>query len=368
MRSLANGRALLGRCAVSLAMVGCTPEDVVIEQPPPPYEGRSSASCVAEPRAFAHVPGVLPELLGMGEVNLYVVASAGTDGSGAQSLWRVPKDNSPPQRLATSETPIRSLTADSDFGVTTLYWTTAGDGGATGAVWSLGSEPTDEPIVIASNRSAPRLVLPESSNLYWFEQGKDSSGQSVEVLAEMLMTGGPITRIQTFDADDVPAGIGGYDAINAFFWTTGSEFLGNQSTSEVVEFPLSGSSGPVRITGPDAGGAGAIGLDAHGYGLLYSAPNAIIDVPLALDGGLGAPQTLATTDGFVDDIENDANSVYFVDRSTAQLMAVPRRDADAAPPARTLANCLAPATELELDDECVYWIDAPSATIMMVKK
>ncbi len=65
------------------------------------------------------------------------------------------------------------------------------------------------------------------------------------------------------------------------------------------------------------------------------------------------PQTLVATDGFVDDIENDANSVYFVDRSTGQLRAVPRPGADATAP-RILASFLDPATELELDDECIY--------------
>jgi hypothetical protein len=366
MRGIANAGARLGRWAVCLAMLGCTPEDVVIEQPPP-YEGLYFASCVAEPGALAHVPGVLPGLLGIDDVNLYVVASAGADGSGAQSLWRVPKDNSPPRRLATSETPIRSI-AVLEFGATTLYWATAGDGGATGAVWSLGPEATDEPVVIASNRSAPIFVLPEPPNLYWFEQGEDSSAQSVEVLVEMSMTGGPITRIQTFDADDVPASIGGYYAIHALFWTTGSDLPGNESTAKVVEFPLSGHPEPlIRISGPDAGGVGAIGLDSRSYGLLYSAPNAIVEFPLALDGGVGAPQTLVKTDGFVDDIENDAKSVYFIDRSTGQLRAVPWPGADATAP-RTLATFLDPATELQLDDECVYWIDAPTATIMMVAK
>jgi hypothetical protein len=368
MRGLANAGARLGRCAVGLAMIGCTPEDVVIEPPPPPYEGLYFASCVAEPGALAHVPGVLPGLLGIDDVNLYVVASAGTDGSGAQSLWRVPKDNSPPRRLVTSETPIRSITVESGFGVGTLYWATAGDGAATGAVWSLGPEATDEPVIIASNRSAPLFVLPEPPNLYWFEEGKDSSGPSVEVLVEMSMTGGPITRIQTFDADDVPASIGGYYSINALFWSTGSDLLGNQSTAKVVEFPLSGHSEPLtRISGPDAGGAGAIGLDSRSLGLLYSAPNAIVEFPLALDGGLGTPQTLVATDGFVDDIENDENSVYFIDRSTGQLLAVPRPGADATAP-RILASFLDPATALELDGECLYWIDAPAATVMMVKK
>jgi hypothetical protein len=346
-------------------MIGCTPEDVVIEQPPDPYFGLSSASCVAEPVAFAHVPGVLPGSLGMDDVNLYVIASAGRDGSGAQSLWRMPKDNSPPQRLATGETAISSLSVS--WGPV-LYWTTAGDGGATGAVWSIGPDAKDRPVLVASNRSAPFgviEVIEQDVDLYWIEREVDSSGAFLEVLVRMP-TGGPVTRVRTFDADHAPTSIGSFIGVDALFWTTAE--LGTESTSEVVELPLSASSEPVRITGPDAGGAGAIGLDAYPYGVLYSGPDAITEVPVGFDGGLGTPQKLVATDGFVDDIENDANSVYFVDRSTGQLMAVPRRDADAAPPARILASLLDPATALELDDECVYWIDAATATIMMVAK
>jgi hypothetical protein len=92
-----------------------------------------------------------------------------------------------------------------------------------------------------------------------------------------------------------------------------------------------------------------------------------MDVGLASDGGFAAPQLVAPTDGFVDRLESDERDVYFVDRGTRRLQGVPQFARDAEAP-RTVVSAIAPGTAFKVDGACVYWIDASTDSVLMVKK
>ena len=112
------------------------------------------------------------------------------------------------------------------------------------------------------------------------------------------------------------------------------------------------------------------GGGACSVGVCYSGPQGIVSVALAFDREspkFEPPQLLAPTDGFVDRFESDDRDVYFVDRRTRRLQGVPQFAGDAEAP-RTLASPVPPGTAFQVDDACVYWIDAPNDSIMMVKK
>ncbi len=342
----------------------------------------SEGACTARPSALAHLAGIVPNVMAIDELNLYVVASGGTDGSTAQSLWRVPKDGSPPVRLVTSDTPIADFNLDDGYPrAGAVFWTTVGtsdaDGGAMGSVRSRGLGATDKPVILASNRRAPGALLVLDTQVYWAEQDVDPSGQLAPAIVETSTTGGPVTLVQTLDADQVPHRFGAYDfgrsptqdaSAGLLVWTTWNGQVGSESRAEVVECPLPAPFGPrTLITGPEAGGAAGVNLDPRITGVLYSGPRGIVAVSLIVDGGAAAPQSIAATAGFVDRIEGDDTDVYFVDRVSGRLVSVPRDLADAQVP-RTIASSVDPAAAFRVDDACVYWIDARAETITMATK
>ncbi len=368
-------------CGVMLlAIAGCAPESVSLDLPPPPPLKGSQGACSAAPSALAHLSGIVADVMAADLLNLYVVASAGADGSATQGLWRVPKDGSTPQRLATSETPIEAIAVDSfSYPQTSaVYRTTAGapgvDGGATGAVLSIGLAPTDEPVVIASDRRSPGALLRLDATLFWAEQDIEPSGQIIETIVETTTPGGPVTRVQTLDADQVPHRFAAYEfsapdaSLNSLFWTTWNSRVGTESMAQIIECPVPAPFGPqTRITGPDAGGVAAMSLDSRFTGVLYSGPQGIVEVDVTLDGGRDSPRPIANTGGFVDRIEDDDTDVYFVERSTGRLIGAPRFHFDAQAP-RTIASSVDPATAFRVDDACVYWIDPRAETITMAAK
>ncbi len=371
-------RALLSG-VLSLGMVGCEPESVTLVLPPEPPAKGTVGACVATPSALAHLTGILPGAMVMDEFGLYVIASA-ADGSVAQDFWRVPKDGSTPQRIATSATPIAGFVFTGDATATALFWTTAEptdvDGGATGSVLSLGLGATAEPIVMASNRRAPGALTFVDGRVYWAEQDVDPSGQVVEAIVETAATGGAVTRVQTLDQGQVPRSFSSYDrwdstqdgSVGALIWTTWNSQVGSERTAEVVECPIPAPFGPqTRIAGPDAGGVSAMRFDDERLTLFFSGPQDLAEVAVALDGGVGVRRPLVDAAGFVDRIDFDDNDVYFVDRATARLIGAPRFHIDAQAP-RTLARSVDPATAFRVDDACAYWIDPRSETILMVSK
>ena len=319
------------------------------------------------------------------EFNLYVIASAGADGSAAQSVWRIPKDGPLPERLLTSETPITSFQGLTDPGATTMFWTSAEpsdvDGGATGSVRSFGPGATGDPVVLASHRPSPGLLQLFGDDLYWVEQATDPSGQPVAAIVRMPLAGGPIVQVVALDAGHVPRQLGAYGystveqdgsfaEVESLFWSTWTGQPGSEGATEIVDCRLPAPCGPqTRITGPDAGGAGAANLDeAYGISIVYSGPQGIMSVGVETpDGGPTAPQLVAPTEGFVDRIQSDERDVYFVDRATRQLRGLRRFVRDAEAP-RTLVSAIAPGTAFRVDAACVYWIDASADSILMVKK
>jgi hypothetical protein len=379
-------------CVASfLAIAGCAPESVSLVLPPAPPLAGSAGACSARPSTLAHLAGIVPNVMAIDELNLYVVASSGADGvvassgadgSATQSLWRIPKDGSPPKRLVTSETPIADFRLDDGYPQAgAVFWTTVGtsdaDGGAMGSVQTTGLGAADKPVILASNRRAPGALMVLDTRVYWAEQEVDLSGQLVEAIVETSTTGGPVTRVQTLDADQVPHRFAAYDfgrsptqdaSVGLLVWTTWNGQVGSESIAEVVECPLPAPFGPQTvITGADAGGAGGVNLDSRVTGVLYSRPQGIAEVDVGLDGGQGSPRPIAATAGFVDRIEDDDTDVYFVERPTGRLIDAPRFHLDAQAP-RTIASSVDPATAFRVDDACVYWIDARAETITMATK
>ena len=369
-------RSGVAAAILELATAGCAPESVSLDLPPP--KG-SVGACGEAPVPLAHLPAIALDALGIDEMNLYVIAASGGDASAAQSLWRVPKDGSSPQRLVTTEAPIAAFALAGGFGnATEIFWTTSGaDGGATGSVGSLRLGPTDAPVILASHRPAPGALVVVGPRVYWSEQDIDPSGQPVEAIVSMSTTGGAVTRVQTLDADRIPRRLTGYQLASAsqasvasLFWTTWDSRVGTEGAAEVVACPVPTPFGPQTvIAGPDAGGVAAMHLSAT-PAVLYSGPLGIAEVALQLDGGLDAPRSIADAGGFVARIEDDATAVYFVERATGRLVAAPRFAADAAVARspRTIATSVDPAAAFQVDDACVYWIDPHAGAIMMATK
>ncbi len=367
-----------------LAWVACTVEPVSLTLPPDPPPKGSAAACTGAPATLARLSGIVPDVMLADEYSLYVIASPGADSSAAQSVWRVPKDGSSPQRLLTSEASITSFGAQSDFtGSQVTFWTSADpsevDGAATGSVRSIGPVATDAPVVLASHRPSPGALYLLDDDIYWVEQAIDPSGQPVAAIVRMPQSGGPIAQVQALGAGHIPRRLrayresvsepdGSFATIESLFWSTWNGEPGSENEAEIVDCRLPGPCAPrTRITGPDAGGAGALNLDlTSSLAICFSGPQGIMDVAVTPDGGLAAPQLVAPTDGFVDGIETDLRDVYFVDRASQRLQAL-TRSGDAEAP-RTIVSAIAPGAAFRVDAACVYWIDASAGSILMVKK
>jgi hypothetical protein len=159
-------RGVLLCTALLLAWAGCGVEPVSLALPSDPTPNEPAAACTGAPAPLARLSGIVPDVMLTDGYSLFVIASPGADSSAGQSVWRVPKNGSSPQRLLTSETPITSFGAFSDFtGPQVTFWTSADpsgvDGAATGSVHSIGPVATDAPVVLASNRPDPGRGSPD---------------------------------------------------------------------------------------------------------------------------------------------------------------------------------------------------------------
>lgn len=379
MRSRADVRAMLARCAIAAAMTGCSVENISLSPPPKPPAPGSYGACGATTTALARLPGALP-WLGMDEFNVYAMSAPGGGGTGPQVIWRVPKDGSPPVELARSPTPITGLVLSSPDleTVSGVIWSTAGDagvdGGATGAILSVGLDGGVAPMVLAAGREMPTAVVTVGSQVYWAEQGIDDLGDPVEAIMATSTAGGPVTRLQEVGRDETPTAIGasvysGTDVDGSFvpsgsiFWTTWDPRLENQTSAEIVICPFPTPFGPLaRLGGPDAGGAGAVAYDPFAA-FDFSASDVIASVRPDVDGGW-VTRTLATTPGFVGAVQNYGTSLYFIRPGTTTLVTATRglEDAQAL---QVVAHGVDPWTFL-LDSTCVYWVDTDAGAIAMV--
>jgi hypothetical protein len=382
VHSLGDVRAALARGALAAAIAGCSVEDISLQAPPSPPPKGSYGACGATTTALARLPGVLPWLK-IDEFDLYALSAQGADAAGAQTIWKVPKDGSPPVALATSATPITGIAFSSpDLETTTgVIFSTAGeadaDGGATGAILSAGLDGTGAPRVLAAGREMPTAVVAVGTQAYWAEQGVDDLGNPVEVIMTMPTAGGPVTWLQKVGRDETPTAMGAifsfeedvdgsFGPSGALLWTTWDPRLGNEASAEIVICPFPTPFGPLdRLGGPDAGGAGAIALDPFGQ-LDFSAGDVIAAVWQASDGGW-ATRPIATTPGFVGAMRDDGHDVYFVDPGTTTLVAVPRILQDAQAP-QVVAHGLEPSTPFVVDAVCAYWVDTGMGIAMAAEQ
>lgn len=370
MRRLPN-HTLVVAGMLSLGIAGCDLGKV---------EKISLDPCKARPTALAHVSGILTSPMTMDELNLYVVSSEEIDGSPTQSIWRVPKDGSPPQRVVTSRTRIAGMCLRGHPQESTVLWTTVGpseaDGGPVGSVKSIALGSNQPPVTIAANRHSPTDVTTDGDHVYWAEQEVASSGQTVEAIVEAPVTGGAVTRVQAFDAGEVPQDLlwtaywsAALDAsVGVLFWSTWNFEHGSERSSEIAASQVSPSVGPrVVVVGPDGGGTAGTQRDFYSSTIFYSGPRGITEYLFPVDGGPGASRTVVDTDGFVDRITDDFTYVYFVDRTTGRLMAASRSGPDTAVP-RVVVDRVDPASAIQVDEACVYWIDPDTQSLVMVTK
>lgn len=325
---------------------------------------------------------MLPGLIIDGS-NLYALSAPGAGGAGSQVIWRVPKDGSPPVQLASSPTPLTGLTLAMENLSTTsgVIWSTAGDGGAeggaAGALLSVGLDGGGAPVVLAAGRQAPIQVVSFGTQVYWAEQSVDDLGNPVEAIMALSTAGGPATLIQKVGRDEAPTALGaifwGFGTVEAdgtfipsgaLYWTTWDPQIDNAASAEIVICPVPGPFGPLtRLGGPDAGGAGAIAYRPYSGGFEYSSADGVINsvAPPSSDAGW-VSQPIATTPGLVDGLVDDGSELFFVQPGTSTLVAIPRSAGDAQAP-RVVARGVDPS--FLLDDVCVYWVDTDAGTLAM---
>jgi hypothetical protein len=363
---------------LSAMLAGCRVENVSLEAPPTPPPKGSYGACGSAPSALAHLPGLLP-LLAVDEFNLYT-ATAAIDGSAAQSIWRVPKDGSPPAMLATSPTAITSFHVSVGYQAGDwhgLLWSAAGDpdGGPSGAVWALDLDAGVEASVVVPNRPTPVAAISVNNEVYWAEPSVDNVGRPVEAIMGAPIAGGPPTPIQSVPPFEAPldmhisaqglqtaGGAPEFFSEGALFWTTASA----APSAEIIACPLSAPFAPlVRYGGLDAGGAGGINVTA--FQIEVSLGGSIATLATTPDGGIGTPQTILSTAGPVEVFADDGTDLYFVQPGTTNLVGVPYFPPDAAAP-RTILTDVDPTLRFQVDSACLYLVDTAIGAVMMVAK
>jgi hypothetical protein len=362
---------------LGVAAVGCVVDVALPGAPPQTFH----ANCSVTPTALAHIDGLGARAMMSDLTSLYVVAS--DDGNPTrQAVWQVPLRNAAPARIARGLDPIAGIAVNGE----TLLVTTnpaVGDGGAGGEVLAIPFLSRGEVVHLASNRQAPSALLVANGVVYWAEEGLDSSGQPFgAIMKTTLFDDAGVSFLQRMDPDQVPRQFidlewtlaDGLDA-EWLYWTTGDPARPMAGRGEVhgctVPAPLAHV---IRIDDPDAGGVGSIegtSLSADPGSkqgvLLYAGLRGITAVPVDQNGSRATGRSFVPTGGFDGRMASPwGGPVYFVDPSGDLMSHV----IDNATPstARRLATGLDPATELAVDDGCVYWVDARAGNVMMVQR
>jgi hypothetical protein len=364
--------------AVALAVFfGCHVEHVELGDPNAPTESHppTTGACGTVPAVLAAIRNVEPRLMAMDDANVYVVSSpvpadvtpGGPRGPTRQSLWRVPKTGAPPQLVASDQNAIASIAIGEPTRIDpegAVFWTVGaagGDAGVGGSLWKSGA-PGTPPVIVVANRVAPLALIVIGERVYWSDRDVDAAGTPIGAILSASTSGGATTRLHETAFDQIPRT---FDVTpdGTLVWTTADPVLGNEAEAEVRTLSLSApASSATRIAGADSGGAGAIETASSAEGTLffYSGPSAITAVTR-----LNTPGRFVRVSGFVDRIEQDETSIYFVDPN-GDLAAWGTSSATQA--LRTVAIHLDPASAFEVDAACVYWIDARAETVTMVHK
>jgi hypothetical protein len=346
---------VLGLTALLVTSVACDEGAVDLGSPDTPVAppARVSGACTFTPAVLAHVVGIASRPLAIDSANLYVVASAGGDPS-HETLWRVPVTGGAPQIVADGQDHVGGITIDQSATTVPapILWST-GSTGPGGAIWR--NDPASGTAAIATNRTAPGMLIALGGRVYWAEgQSGDAAGGSIEWAP---LTGGDASLLQRLTGDQIPRTLDGDDTV--LVWTTEDPALGNAANAQILTAPL-----PLPFGALQRIAQGVAGVELTDTGLVYSGPSALARIVGNADGTTSTLQTIPTS-GFVQIIEEDFTHVYYVEQSTHELMEA-SIDEDAGT-SRALAGAVDPASALQADGTCVYWIDATTQAIMMVR-
>ena len=340
----------LGLTALLATCAACDMGSYDLGAPKPTAPLPVTGACTAAPTVLARIAGVLPRTLEIDSTNLYVVATTGGDPA-HETLWRVPLGGDAPVAVADG--------LDHVGGVAVYYgpplpdavlWST-GSTGPGGAIWR--NDAASGTTAIVSNRTAPGPLIVLGRRVYWGEglSGGDSGGS----IQWAPVAGGDASTLQELTGDEIPRTFDGDHA--HLWWTTEDPALGNAATAQIVGVPV-----PLPFGAPWCVARGAAGLELTDQGIVFSGPAGLSRVGLQEDAGSLALQTIPVM-GFVQTIEEDGINLYYVDPSTHALVEVGIGDAGTG---RHLADGVDPASAMQADGTCVYWIDATTGAVMMV--
>jgi hypothetical protein len=362
---------------LSAPSAGCQPDRVVLGQLPPPPGEPPPPPCDGSPAVLAHIPGILLRPMAIDEENFYVVAAPGRcdggscDGGAAtpQTIWRVPQTGAPPTRLVQGQDRIGDIVP---FG-SAIYWTTvdtsAGDV-ATGVVWKIGLGAGDAPERVVKDRPASGALAVASPWILWAEQGVDLSGGPSGRIMRVGIDGGPPALQQQLEPGEIPRAllVQPSQANPRLLWTTADPRLDDQARAEVAACPIDPPLAPTTsFATATTGGAGAIATTPSDDEFVYSSEAGVMKVSFEA----GRKELLFPTSGLLDDIKDDGYGVYFVDPATHQLSIASEDFVDGGFATRPIGVQVDPASALRVfydyDFACLYWIDAPSATVQTIR-
>jgi hypothetical protein len=310
-----------------------------------------SGACTSTPAVLAHIPGIASRPLEIDGANAYVLASPDGDASN-EALWRIPLTGDAPRAVATGLDHVGGIAIAYDGGTLPepVFWSTSSTGTG-GAIWR--NDPISGTQAIVTERTAPGALIVLGLRVYWGEgQSGSDGGGSIE---SATVAGDDPSMLLALTGDEIPQTFDGDETTLA--WTTYGAALGNARTAQILSARL--KSGVLQRVA-----TGVAGIELAVQGLVYSGPQAL---NLVVWPPAASSRTLQTipTGGFVQTIEQDAAHVYYVDPATLELMQV-GIDGDAGA-TRSLAVGVDPASALQADGTCVYWIDAATQTVMMVR-
>jgi hypothetical protein len=343
----------LGLAALLVTGVACDEGDVDLggPLPTPARPARVSASCTWTPVVLTHIDGISRGTLGIDWANLYVVAYADTNPSD-ETLWRVPLTGDAPQVVAEHQDHIGGIAFD--YGASSspspVLWSTGSAGGA-GAIWK--SDPASGTTAIATNRTAPGVLIVLGPRVYWAESAGGGAGEGSIEFAPVA--GGDVSMLQQMPGDRIPSAFGSDGAF--LYWTTEDPGVDNATTTQLVGVPI-----PLPFGAPRTIAQGVAAFKVTTEGLVYSGADAVTREVVYDSGETPTVQTVPTS-GFVQAIAADDASVYFVDPATRELLQAPVDGGRI----QTLTGGVDPASRLQADGKCVYWIDAGAQAIMMVR-
>jgi hypothetical protein len=244
---------------------------------------------------------------------------------------------------------------------TTVFFTSEGttagsfmDGAVLEVAVGKGSGTGTHPGVVAKNRSRPRMLKLDAANVYWLDYGVAAADG---ILARCPLSGcgaaGPIplqTTLQT------PYGLA--VSTSAVFFTV-------SGAGAVLSVPIAGGVATGLSNGQD--GPSGIAVDSSLAFWASVDDGTISSEPLVSGGGLS--NTVATVQGFPQDVATDGTYVYFTDTQTVPaegaVMRCPVAGCTGAP--LPLAADTPTALDVAVDATFIYWLGS-DGTLMRAAK